>query len=416
MSHYVIIVEGEKCVAALERLGVPATTTWGGAGKAGLTDWSTLGKKQRVYLWPDNDEAGRKHMEDIKAEGHNIQPECEIRIIDIDVLDLKPKEDVCDLLALLGDVGKEVHCRAIEDLISDSIGSGADDHFHSHLKDIYEGKFRAEPLPFPTLNRMCKAFVPGTVVVIGGSPGATKSFFVLDVLQTMHTAINKVPVAVFELEDDTSFHMRRVIAQRCQRHELSDLDWILAHKDEMETIYNSERGFIKSFGARIWDAPDKRVYYKDLVDWVKARCEDGTRIIVIDPITAVSYEGQQHVEDLKFIFDVKTLVRKHGATLVMVTHPRKQPPSKGKPSRPTLDDLAGGTAFQRFTHTVLWFQYLDKEQSESCEVLGEGISPKWINRVVTIMKARNGRGAGKGVGFTFNANTFRFEEKGLIVS
>jgi hypothetical protein len=58
----VVLVEGEKCAAALVDLGICATTAMNGA-KAPIdkTDWSPL-KGKRVIIWPDHDEARAESM------------------------------------------------------------------------------------------------------------------------------------------------------------------------------------------------------------------------------------------------------------------------------------------------------------------------------------------------------------------
>jgi len=63
----VLIVEGEKCVDAVNALflrsdSVPTVvpTTWRGGAQCALkTDWKPLYDRKRVILWPDNDDAGQ---------------------------------------------------------------------------------------------------------------------------------------------------------------------------------------------------------------------------------------------------------------------------------------------------------------------------------------------------------------------
>jgi hypothetical protein len=66
-AHTVIVVEGEKAVHALQSVlpeGFAATTSPCGAGKAAHADWSPVAGK-RVYVWPDHDDAGRRHAADV---------------------------------------------------------------------------------------------------------------------------------------------------------------------------------------------------------------------------------------------------------------------------------------------------------------------------------------------------------------
>ena len=61
-GYEICIVEGEKKVDMMRELGIPATCNHGGAGKfpEELAQWF---KGARVALLPDNDEAGRKHID-----------------------------------------------------------------------------------------------------------------------------------------------------------------------------------------------------------------------------------------------------------------------------------------------------------------------------------------------------------------
>ncbi|MFC3053226.1 DUF3987 domain-containing protein [Kordiimonas pumila] len=59
-SRPVILVEGEKCVDALSKLGFLATTSMGGSNAAHFTDWSPL-RGRDIIIWPDNDEPGQKY-------------------------------------------------------------------------------------------------------------------------------------------------------------------------------------------------------------------------------------------------------------------------------------------------------------------------------------------------------------------
>ena len=52
------VVEGEKCAAALQALGLPCVTSPGGANAAHKSDWTPLERFRRVFLLPDHDPAG----------------------------------------------------------------------------------------------------------------------------------------------------------------------------------------------------------------------------------------------------------------------------------------------------------------------------------------------------------------------
>jgi len=59
-SNDVFVVEGEKCVDALRRIGIIGTCSLGGSGAACLADWTPLIGKN-VYIWRDRDAPGAKY-------------------------------------------------------------------------------------------------------------------------------------------------------------------------------------------------------------------------------------------------------------------------------------------------------------------------------------------------------------------
>ncbi len=92
-KHTILIVEGEKDVDSLWRIGIPATTNPGGAGK-----WrAEFGEHLRsadVVLLPDNDEAGWKHVHEVGAALTGIAGRTRVLVLP----GLPSKGDVSDWL------------------------------------------------------------------------------------------------------------------------------------------------------------------------------------------------------------------------------------------------------------------------------------------------------------------------------
>jgi putative DNA primase/helicase len=93
-SKPVWIVEGEKDVETLERLGLLATTNAGGAGKW-LADYSESLRGRRVIILSDNDDPGRKHVQHVASSLHGIAQ----RIRAVELPGMPPKGDVTDWFA-----------------------------------------------------------------------------------------------------------------------------------------------------------------------------------------------------------------------------------------------------------------------------------------------------------------------------
>jgi hypothetical protein len=125
-SDPVILVEGEKSAdAAAGVLPGYVVTTWpGGSNATGQADWSAL-KDREVWIWPDDDEPGRKAAEAIGDA--LLEMAAEVRIVDLppdlpeswDLADERPDDlDVAGLIA-----HAERHVDRLERLIEDA---GAD--------------------------------------------------------------------------------------------------------------------------------------------------------------------------------------------------------------------------------------------------------------------------------------------------
>lgn len=90
----VLVVEGEKHADRLASLGIAATTSVMGAGKASQTDWGPM-KGLVVVLVPDNDDVGREHQRDVGARCREAGAES-VRWLELP--GLGPKGDVLDWL------------------------------------------------------------------------------------------------------------------------------------------------------------------------------------------------------------------------------------------------------------------------------------------------------------------------------
>ena len=75
------VVEGEKCVEAMRKLGLTATTSTDGAKSARQTNWTPLAGKKVVVL-PNNDEAGRAYAGTVTEILHLLIPPARVKILD----------------------------------------------------------------------------------------------------------------------------------------------------------------------------------------------------------------------------------------------------------------------------------------------------------------------------------------------
>lgn len=402
-AEEVVVVEGEKCVHALHEIGITATTSPGGAGKAGLADWGPL-KGKTVYLWPDNDDKGYDHMRDVARILESL--ECNLFWIGSELLNLPPKGDVVDYLAANGGSASD-KLTAIQLVLEESEPMGASKALAERLKMMIEGQWRSIDWPWRRLSYLGKCLLPGTLTVICGEAGSAKSFQMLEAMCFWH--LQGIKTALFELEEDRTYYLLRLLAQLDNNANLTDPRWVQENPSEVGQAFTTHRDIIDSFGRTIWDAPDKQITLDQLGDWVEARAEQGCEIIGIDPVTAAQVSDKPWLDDQKFILRTKTIMRKHNSRLIIVTHPRT---TRGK--EVGLNKMAGGAAYERFSQSVLWLRKHDSLKRADL-LTDAGKLSVTFERSVRICKARNGPGGGREIAFTLNPMNLRFEERGLIV-
>lgn len=396
----IVVVEGEKCVHELHKYNLVATTNPAGAGKADYTDWSKLSGKI-VYLWPDNDPGGKEHMREVSNILQKLDPIPSIYWIEPDNLDLNKKDDVVDYLKKHSD--KET---ALVEALNSATPQSYARKVHTLLKRTATGEYKPVEFPWKRLSHLSKALLPGTITLLCGDPGSSKSFLLLEALLYWHQKGYKVKV--FELEEDRTYHLRRALSQLSYNSNMLDSDWVRHNWKLAEEKYHKNEKLLDSFGKTIEEAPSKPVGLEDLAKWVEQQAQDNNRIIAIDPITAAAVSDKQWIDDFKFIVTVKATVRKYQTSLILVTHPKK-----GRKKAVGLDELAGGAAYQRLAQSIFWMENYKQLTAEKIDT-GIATETLQINRALSIAKSRNGTGHGQKIGFVFSGKSLRFEEKGVL--
>jgi KaiC/GvpD/RAD55 family RecA-like ATPase len=276
------------------------------------------------------------------------------------------------------------------------------------LQETIDGKRRNIEWPFPELTDMARSLLPGTLTVLCGGAGSTKSMLVSQA--TLYWQEFGVPFAVFHLEEDREFHLNRALAQIESNSGLTLDDYIRDNPDVVLRAYDRDRELLDDLSNSMWDAPLSDLGTEDMIDWVAERAAEGRRIIIVDPITAADSGREPWAADRRFVLQTKRIMREHGASLIVVTHPRD---GNVKGGGNHLDNIAGGRAYNRFTQTVLILESLDKVEQKTVARGFEWQSVS-VNRTVTIRKARSGTGVGRSIGFFFDSETLLLTERGAI--
>ena len=277
------------------------------------------------------------------------------------------------------------------------------------MRDEALGIRFAVPWPFPAITQGTKALLPGTVTLVCGMPGSAKSWFMIQCV--VHWVRARLRVAMLELESDREFHLRRALAQIASAPQLTDDTWCKENHDQADYLLEQNAPLLEDVAASLYDAPDKAMSTREILSWISEMATKGARLICIDPITAMEPSKEPWIDDTRLLVEARKIIRKTGSSLVLVTHPKK-----GVLGGDTsLDSLAGGAGYQRFSDTVLWIKSLHPPEDKQC-VSPMGTTTFPINRTVHIYKARSGMGTGWEIGFDFAPSSLTFIERGLVVS
>ena len=383
-AEEVYVVEGEKCVHHLHKLGIVATTSPCGSNSADRADWSLLAGK-KVVLWPDNDEPGRKYMSEVEKILTNL--DCDISVVKPEELGLNEKDDCCDYT---GDYPVKTH--------SKKPTSGV----LNILKDTISGKRSAITWPYANLSRLTKALMPGTVSIICGNPGASKSFMLLECFS--HWLFAGVKTAMYALEENKEYHLLRMLSQE-SGEPMCDPDWVKNNPDRAMEVYEGDESLLEVIAKNLWACPERQLTLGEIAEWSLERAKAGYRIICIDPITAAASTTKPWIEDNLFLNTIKKIATDYNCSYILVTHPTKSC------SLPELNQLAGSAAYGRFVQTAMWLNAHDTKTSNVRTSMGTVEYEH--NRTLGVLKARNGMGQGMTLACEFEG--LRLREYGVIV-
>lgn len=176
------IVEGEKDVDALAKLGITATCNAGGSGKWGEAHAAFLVGAD-VIICPDNDEAGRKHCETVGRSLEGVASK--VRVLHLP--DLPEKGDVSDFLQICEERGNahpdDVLWRLAENRARPfGEHTSASKYGAVHFRDI-------DDIPLSS-GYVVKGVVPQNgLVILYGDSQAGKSFLAMDI--ALHVAMGR---------------------------------------------------------------------------------------------------------------------------------------------------------------------------------------------------------------------------------
>lgn len=423
-ANTIVLVEGEKCVHALHDIGITATTSLGGVNGTDYTDWSPLTGKDLI-LWPDNDLPdkngkipGQIYIQGAQKQLDQLTPAPALRTLDPNTLNLGPKEDAADYVAreLKAGKTKEQIREQLREHFRHAQRHGASAGVKARVQAVIDGSHVPIPWMHPQLSRQTRALLPGTVTIVGGTPGSGKSWFVLENIMEMHD--RGITCAILMLEENRTYWVHRAMAIKDGNSLHFDEHWVQNNPREALAAVEQHAPWLDEFGKTIHTTNRLYTDMKDVVAWVAEQAAQKTRIIVVDPITLAVCEGDLFREELKYLSEMKGHIDAAGSSLILVTHPKQGNQVIG------MNAMAGSAAYQRACQCILWMEHLDEDTEMEIKVLEQDHLGAPVmknatikcNRRLWLLKTRNSSGHGLKIAFHFYGKHFSFVEQGLIAS
>lgn len=377
LRHKGSAIDEMLVAAALERNGYDRDTARHHAG-----EWMLAG----------NAGIAEAHCNELRA----LRIQRETRQIALEVLAGLPADKAADALAKLKTPDATTTAGSVEELDREL------------ASEIAGHRYAVEFPEWPVLSKT-QCLMPGALTLIAGSPGVSKSFFLLE--PVWRWTLNGERVGVLEGEKGTVFHMRRTLGQMAGESNILRARWVNENGAAVKELLDRHRETLRSVEQAI-QAPheSQRLDCQFMLDWVQRECEAGKRVLAIDPVTIMQGSSRRFEDHERFIYEVGKIITKHGASLICVTHPRKGAP--GEEVRPCLENIPGSSAWERFCDTIFWLTWHPHE--EGSFATAHGNAALGFNRTMYCLKVRLDENPGK-ICYWMNGKTLRHEERGTLL-
>ena len=274
-----------------------------------------------------------------------------------------------------------------------------------YIEGVGTGRIRTVNWPWFLLGDGTQALSPGTVTILSGGPGASKSLFFMQAIR--YWLKNGESVRYYGMEGVRSKYLMRCLAQLAGNSEFTKTSYVKEHHRKVKQVQEEYKTELTSFSKCLRVARDMKADYLDQISaWIHEQAKAGIRIIGVDPITLALRTGKAWECDQRFVRDLTNTCLQYQCNVVIVTHPEKNVED------PSLHNLAGGASYSRFSDNV--FTIKMHERKESQIITSAGRCEVDYNQTIQIAKAREGSLVGSRLAFEFDGASLTTKEIGLI--
>lgn len=262
--------------------------------------------------------------------------------------------------------------------------------------------------PWPEVNRF-NALLPGTVTMICGAPGASKSLLVLEAIWRMAAAGESV--AILELEESPEFHFRRFMAQAVGDASILNAGWVKANPSLYDSMVAAHADLISLVeGRAVIQAPPSgiKVDTEYVLRWLASQAGSGRRVLAVDPLAMIETGEKIYLDHERIARESAKLAERENVSIIFVCHPKA---SQGPP-RPDIENIQGAKALGRIPQTILWLASHPLIESQVRVSAGSAVVEH--NRTLHALKVRLGPGQWDQVAMNLDGKSLTHKSAGVV--
>jgi KaiC/GvpD/RAD55 family RecA-like ATPase len=245
------------------------------------------------------------------------------------------------------------------------------------------------------------ALLPGTMLILAGSPGTRKSMLALMLHMRVIEAGHRSAYLPFEMERDE--HLKRISA-------ISSGSWASLDKRDAEravlAIEKNEES-IKRYGVGIWESPyidGAKPTPEYVLEWMRQMTEVyQCRLITVDPFSVIAWPiGKElHRAEHDFVTGCRRIADQSTATICIVCHTIKGG-----------EGIQGSATLERISDCVIRLSRVD--DYVMMKAPGGMTVDRKVDAELTFSKCRHGPGVGMRIGYSFDESGPTWREEGII--